>query len=124
MKTLKILFAVSAVLLALASCSISKEYLNRTGNKDDISQYQDIFDYLATNPNLIVKGNSVSVKGVESFSGNNAPLILVDGFEVSNIATIPVTEISDVTVLRTPAECAPYGFRGGSGVILITLKKK
>ena len=73
---------------------------------------------------LQAKGSSVSVKGVESFSGNNAPLILVDGFEVSNIATIPVTEISDVTVLRTPAECAPYGFRGGSGVILITLKKK
>ncbi|MCF3112170.1 TonB-dependent receptor [Niabella sp. CC-SYL272] len=64
----------------------------------------------------------VFIRGVATFAGNQAPLILVDGVErdMNNITT---QEIESFTILKDASATAVYGVRGANGVILINTKK-
>lgn len=55
-------------------------------------------------------------------TGNNSPLILVDGID-ANINLLDPKEIESVTVLKEATELAMYGMRGANGVILIKTKR-
>jgi len=65
----------------------------------------------------------IRIRGGGSITQDNSPLILVDGFEVSNLNDIPPTDIEDVVTLKDAASTAIYGARGANGVILVTTKK-
>jgi TonB-dependent SusC/RagA subfamily outer membrane receptor len=67
----------------------------------------------------------IVLRGVSSLSGNNQPLFIVDGFPFEgNINEIvSVSQIHNITVLKSAAATAMYGSRGSNGVILITTKK-
>jgi TonB-linked SusC/RagA family outer membrane protein len=65
---------------------------------------------------------NISVRGNNSITGNNNPLVLVDGIE-GNMNDIPADMISDVTVLKDASSTAIYGARGANGVILVTTKR-
>ena len=65
---------------------------------------------------------TIRVRGSKSISRSNDPLILVDGFPVSNLTDIPSDQIKSINVLKDAASTAIYGSRGAAGVILVTTK--
>ncbi|MAG86336.1 SusC/RagA family TonB-linked outer membrane protein [Zunongwangia profunda] len=62
------------------------------------------------------------IRGISSFAGNSAPLVLVDGIERS-LNNIDPAEIATFSILKDAAASAVYGVRGANGVILITTKR-
>ena len=74
----------------------------------------------SSNPTISVRGFST----VNSASGANAPLIIVDGSPYTgNINSLNTNDIETMTVLKDAASNALYGARGANGVILITTKR-
>ena len=97
----------------------------------------------AANPN---SGVSVSIRGTNSFRGNNEPLYVVDGIIVSSAAEdvlqvdpaegqgntgqdpqsglngINPRDIERIEILKDASATAIYGSRGANGVVLITTK--
>ena len=89
-------------------------------------------------------GMSIRVRGLTSMSGNNQPLIVVDGVpvetnigstdasfdlanateeEFSQMLNIPPSDIQEIVVLKDAAASAIYGSKGANGVLLITTKR-
>ncbi|NNG09586.1 MAG: TonB-dependent receptor plug domain-containing protein, partial [Arenibacter sp.] len=62
------------------------------------------------------------VRGVASFNGQNGPLILIDGVEltVDDLARLQPDDIQSFSVLKDPTTTAIYGARGANGIILVT----
>jgi TonB-linked SusC/RagA family outer membrane protein len=79
----------------------------------------------------------IKIRGVNSISGGDQPLIVVDGTPISNAnfagsagadygnlgQDVNPSDIESVNVLKGPAASALYGIRGQYGVIMITTKK-
>ncbi|MCD6597604.1 MAG: TonB-dependent receptor [Bacteroidales bacterium] len=66
--------------------------------------------------------SSWNIRGLGSLSGNDSPLILVDGVQM-NINNIDPSNVESVSVLKDASASAIYGARAPFGVILITTKK-
>ncbi|MFC7524122.1 TonB-dependent receptor [Parapedobacter sp. GCM10030251] len=67
--------------------------------------------------------STLRIRGVGTFSGSQAPLIMVDGIEGVNFNNIDPNEIESVSILKDASATAVYGVRGANGVILITTKR-
>lgn len=76
----------------------------------------------------------IRIRGIQSITGNNDPLIVVDGLPIisgnpagvgnSNaLADINPADIESIDVLKDGSATAIYGSRAAAGVILITTKK-
>jgi TonB-linked SusC/RagA family outer membrane protein len=79
----------------------------------------------------------IKIRGVNSITGSDQPLIVVDGTPISNAnfsasagidfgnlgQDVNPEDIETVNVLKGPAASALYGIRGQYGVIMITTKK-
>lgn len=65
---------------------------------------------------------SFNIRG-NSTTSSNAPLLLIDGFEVSNLNYLNVKDVERVTVLKDASAIAIYGFKGANGVILVETKR-
>lgn len=85
----------------------------------------------------------VTLRGINSITGNNQPLYIIDGVPLDNtdmntsstingsagkdvgstIQDINPDDIADISVLKGPSAAALYGTRAANGVILITTKK-
>ncbi|WP_299602865.1 TonB-dependent receptor [uncultured Aquimarina sp.] len=65
----------------------------------------------------------VRVRGVNSVTGNNAPLVVIDGVFGGNLQSINPADIASINVLKDASALAIYGSRGSNGVILVTTKK-
>jgi len=84
-----------------------------------------------TSPNLNItigrdggepgSGMNWNIRGLGSLTGNNAPLVLVDGVSM-DINSIDPETIESVSVLKDAAASAIYGARAPFGVVLITTK--
>ncbi|WP_343701355.1 TonB-dependent receptor [Chitinophaga sp.] len=81
-------------------------------------------------PGLIAMQNSgapgadhsrILIRGY-STSGDNTPLILIDGVERS-MNNIDVQEIESITVLKDASATAQYGIRGANGVVVVTTRR-
>jgi len=66
--------------------------------------------------------SEIFIRGLAT-TGNNAPLIVVDGIIRNNINQIDPTIIESISILKDASAVAPYGLGGANGVILITTKK-
>ena len=89
--------------------------------------------------------SKITLRGNNSLTGDNQPLIVVDGIPMENatgrvgiggtndfwnpsldmgngLSDINADDIASLTVLKGPAAAALYGSRAGNGVILITTK--
>jgi TonB-linked SusC/RagA family outer membrane protein len=83
----------------------------------------------------------IVLRGSNSLTGSNQPLIVVDGIPIDNftgttengywgagfdrgngLGDISADDIETMSVLKGPAAASLYGSRGGNGVILITTK--
>ncbi len=89
--------------------------------------------------------SQIVLRGFNSISGNNSPLIIVDGLPLNNevfnqhrlasdldnrsndftnrAADINPDDIESITILKGPEAAALYGTEAGSGAIIITTKK-
>ncbi|MNK20790.1 TonB dependent receptor [compost metagenome] len=65
---------------------------------------------------------SIRIRGANSLTYGNDPLIIVDGIQNASIATINPNDIKSIDVLKDAAALSIYGARGTNGVILITTK--
>ncbi len=64
---------------------------------------------------------AILIRGI-STNGDNSPLFVVDGMQVSGIDNISPGDIESIDVLKDAASCAIYGARGANGVVIITTK--
>ncbi len=92
------------------------------------------------NPDGVDGGTTrITIRGNNNISGNNQPLIVVDGIPMNNdpgltdigrgrdwgsaINNINMADVESVNILNGGAASALYGARGANGVVLITTKK-
>ncbi|MBK8585924.1 MAG: TonB-dependent receptor plug domain-containing protein [Bacteroidetes bacterium] len=92
------------------------------------------------NPDGVDGGTTrITIRGNNNISGNNQPLIVVDGIPMNNdpgltdvgrgkdwgsaINNINAADIESMNILKGGAASALYGARGANGVVLITTKK-
>ncbi len=68
-------------------------------------------------------GIKVRIRGVNSITGNNNPLVVVDGVFGGDLRSINPNDIESMEVLKDASALAIYGSRGSNGVILVTTKK-
>jgi TonB-dependent SusC/RagA subfamily outer membrane receptor len=71
-----------------------------------------------------VNGNSVVIRGVNTFLGSTEPLYLVNGsavIDVGAITSIPIESIDRVEILKG-SKTSLYGSRGANGVIAVFTK--
>jgi TonB-linked SusC/RagA family outer membrane protein len=86
-------------------------------------------------------GMSIRIRGVTSISGNNQPLIVVDGIpleteiganfdfstateeEFSQLLNVAPADIKDITVLKDAAATAIWGSKAANGVLQITTQR-
>ena len=120
----------------------------------------EVFDTRPTNPMSALSGkiaglqvisggsnlggsSRITLRGVNSITGNNQPLYVIDGVPLDNtdmnssatingsagkdmgstIQDINPDDIANINVLKGPSAAALYGSRAANGVILITTKK-
>ncbi|MFM7216556.1 MAG: TonB-dependent receptor plug domain-containing protein, partial [Bacteroidota bacterium] len=93
-----------------------------------------------SNPDGVDGGTTrIVIRGNNNISGNNQPLIVVDGVPMSNdpgmtdigrgrdwgsaINNINREDVESINILKGGAASALYGARGANGVVLITTKK-
>lgn len=69
--------------------------------------------------------SAVRVRGTTSLTGNNNPLVIIDGVtaDLDILSTIYPADIESFTILKDASETAQYGSRGAAGVIEVTTKK-
>ena len=72
-------------------------------------------------PGIVVRGNSIVIRGTSTFSSTNEALIMVDGREMDTATFLQMNpeEVARIEVLRG-SEAAIYGRRGANGVLVVT----
>lgn len=68
-------------------------------------------------------GIKVRIRGVNSITGNNSPLVVIDGIQGGDLSTLNPNDIATIDVLKDASATAIYGVRGSNGVIIVTTKK-
>lgn len=65
---------------------------------------------------------TMRVRGITTLSGDNNPLVIVDGIE-QRLSDINPDDIESISVLKDASSTAIYGSRAANGVVLITTKR-
>lgn len=71
----------------------------------------------------------IAIRGISSYSGNTAPLIVIDGIEqpashaMSIMNSLNPNDILGISVLKDASSTAVYGIRAANGVIIITTRR-
>ena len=92
---------------------------------------------ISTSSGNLGSAEKMSIRGSSSLSASNEPLYVIDGIPLSNnsaslysfgenmssLATLNLTDIESIEVLKDAASAGIYGARASNGVILITTKK-
>ncbi|WP_162944567.1 SusC/RagA family TonB-linked outer membrane protein [Flavisolibacter nicotianae] len=141
--------------LTYATQTINSNELNRSGTGNPLSELEGKAAGLTVinssgDPG---SGTYIRLRGVTSITGENQPLMVVDGIPIDNSinnydptsatpnvsgananltgGTVPTNrgidinpnDIESITVLKGPAATALYGIRAASGALIITTKK-
>ncbi len=131
--------------LGYAVQDLKAEDLNTSGTTSLSSAMQGKLSGVEIRPSSGAPGASsnITIRGVRSFSGNNAPLYVIDGMPVESTPDVVQTansmvsnasyadrsidinpdEIESINVLKGQAAAALYGIRATNGVIVITTKR-
>jgi TonB-linked SusC/RagA family outer membrane protein len=80
---------------------------------------------ITTTNSGVFEDSKINIRGIRSLTGNNQPMLVLDGAPVSlgYLSSIAPEDIQDVTVLKSAASAALYGPDAVNGVILVTTKK-
>ena len=69
-------------------------------------------------------GQTLLIRGENSISASNSPLIILDGIPYSgSLADIDPNNVENLSILKDASAVAIYGSRGSNGVILIQTKR-
>lgn len=129
--------------LGYATQSIKSETLVQAANTGLAGALQGKVAGVSIVPSSGMPGASaqITIRGARSFTGNNAPLYVIDGLPVSSNADINTgnsvtgtdlatrgvdldpNDIANIEILKGQAASALYGLRASNGVIVITTKK-
>lgn len=113
----------------VATGSISKLTVENLDGSEKVQDIQFALEGQVTG--LVVKkqssgqpgaNKSLLIRGI-STNGDNSPLYIVDGLQVSGIGNISPGDVESVDVLKDAASSAIYGARAANGVVIITTKK-
>ena len=129
--------------LGYAVSEVEGENLDRTGETNFISNLAGKVSGARINTSSGVGGSSrIVLRGEDSITGNNEPLIVIDGVPLDNsnfnsgsqargvggydfgnaASMINPADVESITVLKGPSAAALYGSRAANGVIEITTK--
>lgn len=141
--------------LGYAAQTVNSDQLNTSGTSNMMSELEGKVSGLsvvnsAGDPG---SGTFINLRGITSLTGNNQPLIVVDGIPIDNSINnydptgegalasgasgnltggaqptnrgldINPSDIDNITVLKGPAATALYGLQAANGAIVITTKK-
>jgi len=65
---------------------------------------------------------SVRIRGVNSITGSNEPLYVIDGYIGANLGSVTPSDIESLEILKDASATAIYGSRASNGVVIITTK--
>ncbi len=65
---------------------------------------------------------SVRIRGVNSITGSNEPLYVIDGYIGANLGSISPSDIESLEILKDASATAIYGSRASNGVVIVTTK--
>ena len=65
----------------------------------------------------------IRIRGSNSISGDNSPLVVIDGIIGGDLKSLNTNDIQTMEVLKDASATAIYGSRGANGVILVSTKK-
>lgn len=66
---------------------------------------------------------SIRVRGMGSISASVSPLVVVDGFPITDgLSSVSMGDVESIEVLKDASSAAMYGSRAAGGVILVTTK--
>ena len=67
----------------------------------------------------------LTLRGIRSLTGNNQPMLILDGVPISlsYLSSINPNDIVDVTILKGASATAVYGPDGANGALVVTTKK-
>ena len=116
-----------AALLVTAGCS---QYGTGSSRPDgDVLEADDVAIPIRTMerfianrlPGIVVRGNSIVIRGTSTFSSTNEALIMVDGREMDTATFLNMNPevVERIEALRG-SEAAIYGRRGANGVLVVT----
>ncbi len=108
-----------------AVASVSSEKLEQNANPNLFQALQGAAPGLNITRGSGAPGSngSIQIRGLNSISASNDPLIVVDGIPYAgNIRDINPNDIASVEILKDASAAAIYGSRAASGVVLITTK--
>lgn len=109
-----------------ATISVKGETLNEIKAPNIFNQLQGRVAGLdiVNNSSQIGTAGQIRIRGNRSITGNNNPLIVVDGMAYGgSINDISTENIASVDILKDASATAIYGSRGSNGVIIITTKR-
>ena len=120
--------------LTSAQTTISSEQISRTVNTsiEQAIQGRAAGVYVTQNTGAPGGGISVNIRGINSISGSNEPLYVIDGVQIQGSTTpggsnpmssLNPADIASLEILQGPSATAIYGSRGTNGVVLITTKR-
>ncbi len=67
--------------------------------------------------------STLYIRGVGTYAGSTAPLILIDGIVRDTYNDIDPNEIDNISILKDASATAVFGVRGANGVIMINTKR-
>ena len=122
--------------LTTAQTSVSEKQINETVNTtlEQAIQGRAAGVYITQNSGQPGGAISVNIRGVNSISGTNEPLYVIDGVQIKGssdatqagnnpLSGLNPSDIADIQILQGPAASALYGSLATNGVILITTKR-
>ncbi len=120
--------------LTTAQTSISSEDIQRTFNTtiEQAIQGRSAGVYVTQNTGAPGGGISVNIRGINSISGSNEPLYVVDGVQIQGstsvggdnpLSSLNPADIESMEILQGPSATAIYGSRATNGVVLINTKR-
>ncbi|MDH7460462.1 TonB-dependent receptor [Chitinophagaceae bacterium 26-R-25] len=65
---------------------------------------------------------TIRIRGANSLTYGNDPLVIIDGIQGGNLATLNPNDVESVEVLKDASSLSIYGSRGANGVVLVTTK--
>lgn len=80
---------------------------------------------ISTNGGNVNETPKIRLRGLNSLSGGNDPLVIIDGVygDITMLNNMSQQDVEEITILKDASETAQYGSRGAAGVIIATTKK-
>ncbi len=120
--------------ITAAQTAISSKDIERTLNTtiEQAIQGRSAGVFVTQNTGAPGGGISVNIRGVNSISGTNQPLYVIDGVQMQGststggdnpLSSLNPADIANMEILQGPSATAIYGSRATNGVVLITTKR-